>query len=260
MVSMDGGNTNYEAIITPCEKASREDSWYGKAFVEPNTTTGRSKGQDKADQKTSAIFVKFTEDKFRRDQGWYEPKQISLIDERPMTAVTVDFYVGGALADQIYLDHDQVISGTLDGLIEEARQTSITGKDKDGTLPSVLVSVYISWHEHDVCEDPTLCKGEQPVVPTYEFIQGLDPETARRQGYNPAISQMDPQGIYQDEFQQPLVQVDKSGSLIDGNHRLDALNRIHTDTYAKDKYLGRLPKKDKEKIAKLIENWKPRAS
>lgn len=96
-----------------------------------------------------------------------------------MTAVTVDFYVGGQMAERIYLDHNEVTSGTLDGLIEEARLTSITGKDKDGTLPSILVSVYISWHEHDVCDIPD-CNGEEPVVPTYEFIQGADPKQSKR--------------------------------------------------------------------------------
>jgi hypothetical protein len=122
-----------------------------------------------------------------------------------MTAATLEIYVGDELVDSMTLRGDQVAAGGIDEMIAEAREASVIPDYPE----KVEVTVWVSWHDHDECEE-TDCRGNQDRgEPDYIFVQGEDV--------------MQP-GLY--DWEKSLIKFGQSGQMIDGQHRLAAARRM----------------------------------
>jgi hypothetical protein len=78
-----------------------------------------------------------------------------------MTAATVELYVRGDnefIPILFHFSHEEVMTGVIDEVIA----------DMSGNPDSLMLC--IRWHDHDFCEEPTQCRGNEPSGDDFHFF------------------------------------------------------------------------------------------
>lgn len=80
-----------------------------------------------------------------------------------MTAATLEvYYAGTAKPEEFYFTHTEVVAGSVDQVIDDMNRHPLA------------LMLCVRWHDHDFCEDPTACRGNEPSGDDFYFFNTKD--------------------------------------------------------------------------------------
>lgn len=82
-----------------------------------------------------------------------------------MTAATIEMYIRGEnefTPTELYFDHEEIMAGRVDSVIDDMNERQDA------------IMMCVRWHDHDRCEDPTVCRGNEPSGDDFYFFNTKD--------------------------------------------------------------------------------------